>query len=247
MRRSTNKRTRAHELRCSLVQNSDLRFTPDHGFSDPPSRGFQRDGNSPIFSSSIIDTSSDILLKHAGRRNGRAVAVQLHPVLSACKCCPRGLGHSSSWTELTLLQVGVCWGFTTPFIRKAAVNYSPPTHPSISDPNRSWIARQIAKAFFTVIGLIRKPTYAIPLVANLTGSIWFFLLVGQAGSSTSIRPSSQLMLAELSLTVPITNSLAFLFTVLGEYLAEGKLITRDTWIGMVCVCAGIGLCVYSKL
>lgn len=54
-------------------------------------------------------------------------------------------------------------------------------------------------------------------------------------------------IAELSLTVPITNSLAFLFTVLGEWYAEGKLITRDTWIGMTFVCAGIGLCVYSKL
>jgi drug/metabolite transporter (DMT)-like permease len=133
---------------------------------------------------------------------------------------------------LSFLLVGVCWGFTTPFIRRAAVNYTAPTNPSITDPSRSWISRQIAKAFFTVVGLVRKPAYAIPLVANLTGSIWFFLLVGQA---------------ELSLTVPITNSLAFLFTVLGEYLAEGKLITRDTWIGMTCVCAGIGLCVYSKL
>lgn len=33
---------------------------------------------------------------------------------------------------------------------------------------------------------------------------------------------------ELSLTVPITNSLAFLFTVLGEWWAEGKVITRGT-------------------
>ena len=31
---------------------------------------------------------------------------------------------------------------------------------------------------------------------------------------------------ELSLTVPITNSLAFLFTVLGEWYAEGKVISR---------------------
>jgi len=31
---------------------------------------------------------------------------------------------------------------------------------------------------------------------------------------------------ELSLTVPITNSLAFLFTVLGEWYAEGKVIDR---------------------
>ena len=32
--------------------------------------------------------------------------------------------------------------------------------------------------------------------------------------------------AELSLTVPITNSLAFLFTVLGEWCADGTTITR---------------------
>lgn len=31
---------------------------------------------------------------------------------------------------------------------------------------------------------------------------------------------------ELSLTVPITNSLAFLFTVLGEWWADGKVISR---------------------
>lgn len=84
---------------------------------------------------------------------------------------------------LSFLLVGVCWGFTTPFIRKAAVNYTPPSNPSITDPSRSWISRQIAKAFFTVLGLLRSPGYAVPLVMNLTGSIWFFLLVGQAGTS----------------------------------------------------------------
>jgi hypothetical protein len=41
--------------------------------------------------------------------------------------------------------------------------------------------------------------------------------------------------AELSLTVPITNSLAFLFTVLGEWWAEGKVISR----GMSKSCAAI--------
>jgi hypothetical protein len=34
---------------------------------------------------------------------------------------------------------------------------------------------------------------------------------------------------ELSLTVPITNSLAFLFTVLGEWIAEGKSISRGVF------------------
>ena len=83
---------------------------------------------------------------------------------------------------LSFLLVGICWGFTTPFIRKAAVNYTAPSHASITDPSRSWLSRQIAKAFYTVLGLLRSPGYAVPLLLNLTGSIWFFLLVGQAGT-----------------------------------------------------------------
>lgn len=31
---------------------------------------------------------------------------------------------------------------------------------------------------------------------------------------------------ELSLTVPIVNTMAFLFTVLGEWYVEGKVISR---------------------
>lgn len=82
---------------------------------------------------------------------------------------------------LSFLIVGLCWGFTTPFIRKAAITYQTPTNRSITDPNRSWISRQVANIFFSIIGLLRSPRYAIPLLLNLTGSIWFFLLVGQAG------------------------------------------------------------------
>jgi hypothetical protein len=89
---------------------------------------------------------------------------------------------------LSFLLVGLCWGFTTPFIRKAAVSYTSPTNASITDPKRSWVSRQILKAFWTVVGLLRKPTYAVPLLLNLTGSVWFFLLVGQAGTFLSSIP-----------------------------------------------------------
>jgi Putative transmembrane family 234 len=63
------------------------------------------------------------------------------------------------------------------------------------------------------VDLLRSPNYAIPLLINLTGSVWFFLLIGKA---------------ELSLTVPITNSMAFLFTVLGEWWIEKKGVNRGT-------------------
>lgn len=132
-------------------------------------------------------------------------------------------------------------------LAEAAVNYKPTEHPSVNDPSISMIKRTVLKAFFAVLDMLRRPAYLIPFLLNITGSVWFFLLIGQA---------------ELSLTVPIVNSLAFLFTVVGEWWAEGKVISRgwtasshvpvpaneisDTWLGMSFVLSGIGLCVYSK-
>lgn len=51
---------------------------------------------------------------------------------------------------------------------------------------------------------------------------------------------------ELSLTVPLANSSAFLFTVLGEWYVERKVIAKDTWLGLILVLGGIAVCVHSK-
>ncbi len=106
-----------------------------------------------------------------------------------------------------------------------------------------------------MVDLLRCPGYAVPLGVNLTGSVWFFLLIGKAGEfcflwggwgglewrdgegGGRVRGDGKGhgercwdffadVDVELSLTVPITNSLAFLFTVLGEWWAEGKVISR---------------------
>ncbi|KFA67879.1 hypothetical protein S40285_04098 [Stachybotrys chlorohalonatus IBT 40285] len=134
---------------------------------------------------------------------------------------------------LSFILVGLAWGLTTPFIRQAARTHSPPPHPVLDSPRvkASWLRAKLYGAFFAAVDLLRNPRYAVPLLLNLTGSVWFFLLIGQA---------------ELSLTVPIVNTLAFLFTVLGEWYLEGKVISRDTAIGMLLSLTGIGLCVYSK-
>ncbi|ODM16446.1 hypothetical protein SI65_07953 [Aspergillus cristatus] len=192
---------------------------------------------------------------------------------------------------LSFLLVGVAWGFTTPFIRRAAADFnarqeaqrdtqpespekevplksreeenkdkkddtpaeheenseqsdglrlrkvplSPPMkqpagkNPTPSKP--SWLKQKLTTLLWTVFNLLRTPAYSIPLVINLTGSVWFFLLVGKH---------------ELSLTVPLANSSAFLFTVLGEWYVEKKMIAKETWFGMGLVLGGIALCVQSK-
>ena len=46
---------------------------------------------------------------------------------------------------------------------------------------QSWLRTKIVSVFWTVVNLLRTPAYSIPLIINLTGSIWFFLLVGKHG------------------------------------------------------------------
>ncbi|KAK1250528.1 hypothetical protein MKX08_010531 [Trichoderma sp. CBMAI-0020] len=86
---------------------------------------------------------------------------------------------------LSFLLVGLAWGLTTPFIRRAARAHKPdPAHAAILDRpavQASWLRRTLYGAFFSVLDLLRNPRYAVPLVLNLTGSVWFFLLIGKAG------------------------------------------------------------------
>lgn len=84
-------------------------------------------------------------------------------------------------STLGFLLVGMAWGLTTPFIRRAAINLSAYPSSTSNQPGRNWLQPKIAKAIWTVLNLLRSPAYSIPLVINLTGSIWFFLLMGKAG------------------------------------------------------------------
>lgn len=79
--------------------------------------------------------------------------------------------------------VGLAWGFTTPFIRRAARTHTATFHPVLES---SWVRASrvlsaLLGALFAVVDLLRNPRYAVPLLLNLTGSVWFFLLIGQAG------------------------------------------------------------------
>lgn len=84
---------------------------------------------------------------------------------------------------LGFLMVGACWGLTTPFMRRAAMNYTPPARPSLTDPKNSWVKRKVLGIWYAVVGVLSRPAYAVPLLLNVTGSVWFFILIGQAGKS----------------------------------------------------------------
>lgn len=82
---------------------------------------------------------------------------------------------------LGFLAVGVAWGFTTPFMRRAALNYTPKSRPILQDKSISAFQRTLLGIWYSIVDLLSRPNYLIPLALNLSGSVWFFLLVGQAG------------------------------------------------------------------
>ena len=72
-------------------------------------------------------------------------------------------------------------------MRKAALTFHRPERPWIDEPRNGWLKRKVLKAFFTVLDILKAPGYSIPLLVNLTGSVWFFLLVGRAGLCVLMR------------------------------------------------------------
>ncbi len=80
---------------------------------------------------------------------------------------------------LGFLAVGFAWGFTTPFMRRAARQHHPKA--KTKDPNASWARNQLITIWNAVLDLVLRPSYTVPLLVNLSGSAMFFLIVGKAG------------------------------------------------------------------
>ena len=99
------------------------------------------------------------------------------------------------------LLVGVAWGLTTPFIRRAAQDHGRrrPAHPILERPEvrASAVRSRLYGAFFAAADLLRNPRYAVPLLINLSGSVWFFLLIGQAGTFYDQSPLSLFRLCSI--------------------------------------------------
>lgn len=57
-----------------------------------------------------------------------------------------------------------------------------PARPITTDLNNPWLKRKAWGIIYAVSDLLKNPAYAVPLLLNITGSVWFFLLIGQAGA-----------------------------------------------------------------
>jgi hypothetical protein len=51
---------------------------------------------------------------------------------------------------LGFLAVGLAWGFTTPFMRKAAMTSKPVSRPQLDDPKTFYLVRKALSAWYAV-------------------------------------------------------------------------------------------------
>ncbi|KAJ1973704.1 hypothetical protein H4R35_003980 [Dimargaris xerosporica] len=121
-------------------------------------------------------------------------------------------------TSVGFILVALCWGFTNPFIKRGTAGLEAlPQH-------SQWWKRWCSETWY----LLTRWQYVLPLAINLSGSLVYYYTLSKA---------------ELTLAVPITNSLTFVFTALAGYMLGENIGTRNTWLGMALVVIGVALCV----
>eukprot|EP01070_Trichotokara_eunicae_P002265 Trichotokara_eunicae@DN2515_c0_g1_i1.p1 len=112
-----------------------------------------------------------------------------------------------------LIIVGALWGCTAPFIKKGSGSYYPEVDTSV-------FQRVLTHVFY----LARRWQFLIPFIINQSGSILFQILLGSSA---------------MSITIPVVNGLAVLFTLMTEALLFRSCPNLGTITGACLMLVGI--------
>ncbi|XP_003801294.1 transmembrane protein 234 [Otolemur garnettii] len=122
---------------------------------------------------------------------------------------------------LALVLVAALWGGTQPLLKRASAGLQQVREPT-------W-ARQLLQEMKT---LFLNTEYLMPFVLNQCGSLLYYLTLAST---------------DLTLAVPICNSLAIVFTlIVGKVLGE-DVGGKGAVAGMVLTVTGITLCIASSV
>ncbi|XP_070698405.1 transmembrane protein 234 [Pempheris klunzingeri] len=122
---------------------------------------------------------------------------------------------------LSLLLVSVLWGCTNPLLKRGTEGIENVT-------SASRVSQLLAEVKFLFLNL----KYLVPFLLNQSGSLVYYYTL-----STT----------ELSLAVPVANSLTFLCTLLTGKLLGEEFGGKQAVAGMFLTMAGITLCVISSI
>lgn len=122
---------------------------------------------------------------------------------------------------LSLVLVSLLWGCTNPFLKKGSEGIE-----NVTETNR--LSQLLAEIKFLLLNV----KYLVPFLLNQSGSLVYFYTL-----STT----------DLSLAVPVANSLTFLCTLLTGKLLGEEFGGKRAVAGMFLTMAGITLCVISSI
>jgi len=123
--------------------------------------------------------------------------------------------------SIWLIIVGILWGCTNPLMKYGSKGIT-----EIKQKQNA-LLQFLAEFYF----LFTNWKYVIPFLINMSGSIVFY---------------KSLSNTDISLVVPITNSLTFLFTTLMGWLLGEEILNKWSFLGIVFVLMGVTICVSSK-
>ncbi|XP_056616608.1 transmembrane protein 234 [Triplophysa dalaica] len=122
---------------------------------------------------------------------------------------------------LCLLLVAILWGGTNPFLKKGTEGIE-----QVQRGNK--LLQFLAEVKFLCLNF----KYLVPFILNQSGSLVFYFTLAST---------------DLSLAVPMVNSLTFLFTLLmGKWLGE-EFGGKRAVLGMLLTMTGVTVCVLSSV
>lgn len=122
---------------------------------------------------------------------------------------------------IQFVMVGLLWGATNPLIKRGSEGID-----AIKTNTKH--LRIIDEILF----LITRWQYMVPFLANQSGSLLYVYA---------------LQSSDLSIAVPIANSCTFLFTALMAILLGEQVPNVKSFIGIIMIAIGIGICIVSKM
>lgn len=137
------------------------------------------------------------------------------------------------YKSFSYILVGVLWGCTNPFLKKG----SQETQVASGTGSQSSNPKRVEEGFVAnTKRSLRKflnPSVLFPFILNQSGSLVFYFLLATENIST---------------TVPVCNSLTFIFTgITGWFLGEKFAHPVMFVAGLLMVVSGLSICALSSL
>ena len=126
-----------------------------------------------------------------------------------------------SFSEIiSMVMVAMFWGITNPLLRLGSKGIEKVSSEQF-----------MMKTVHEMIFLARNWKYTIPFLINQSASILYFWTLANI---------------ELSVVVPVVNSLTFIFTVVTGVMLKERL-NRETLFGSILITIGVMLCIFGKM